>query len=479
MDVKQEVINYFEFPENNGALLITGEWGCGKSYLLREVIDDLEQEYAIAMISLFGLDDVEAVNRRISKEYLELSTGLFGKNAKRAASAAKKVADTVSSIAITPDAVAAVSNGISSVLSIDPLSWVSVKNTVKKNNKKFALVFDDLERSKVDIDTLLGVINEYVENKAIKTVILADESKIQKEKYLELKEKLISRTLKLIPNRSEIIHSILSSITGMDDYKNFLAEHESCQLRAFSDSTYENFRSFKSCIFDFKRVYDTWLKSGIAMFDIDNVLYDFCAITYEHKNGTYKKDKLYGYGIRPFGRDEKEQEEKRKEILDKYIDKTFCYTFSSVSQWIVEGKWDDTQFINDLKYRYSRNELAPEEKIIHWDFWDLTEDEIKKGFPEVYTRACNGELSRNELIVLLQRIHVWREYGIDLSCKVEYSLLSKGFNIRKERIKNSEVTEPPCNTFSEKQQIDKDAIELYDQIESLEGLIYAWDNRKK
>lgn len=47
-----------------------------------------------------------------------------------------------------------------------------------KSKRKFVLVFDDLERCKINMIDLLGAINEYCENRNIKTIILADESKI-------------------------------------------------------------------------------------------------------------------------------------------------------------------------------------------------------------------------------------------------------------------------------------------------------------
>ena len=46
------------------------------------------------------------------------------------------------------------------------------------NSKKVILVFDDLERSTLDEVAVLGCINEYCENKHIKTIIVANEEKI-------------------------------------------------------------------------------------------------------------------------------------------------------------------------------------------------------------------------------------------------------------------------------------------------------------
>ena len=55
MDTKQEIMNYIEMKENNGALLITGKWGCGKTFLIKQIAEELNQgkKYCVAVISLY------------------------------------------------------------------------------------------------------------------------------------------------------------------------------------------------------------------------------------------------------------------------------------------------------------------------------------------------------------------------------------------------------------------------------------------
>ena len=55
MLIENELDLFIKSEENNGALLITGKWGCGKSYLIKKCVKDLnsKNKYAIAIISLF------------------------------------------------------------------------------------------------------------------------------------------------------------------------------------------------------------------------------------------------------------------------------------------------------------------------------------------------------------------------------------------------------------------------------------------
>lgn len=70
MDTKKEIIDFINSNESNGALLITGKWGCGKSYLIKNLIREFNEEkkYAIAIISLFGINNVASLNYRIKEE---------------------------------------------------------------------------------------------------------------------------------------------------------------------------------------------------------------------------------------------------------------------------------------------------------------------------------------------------------------------------------------------------------------------------
>ena len=43
MDTKREIIDYINSNASNGVLLIIGKWGCGKSYLIKNLIKQYEE----------------------------------------------------------------------------------------------------------------------------------------------------------------------------------------------------------------------------------------------------------------------------------------------------------------------------------------------------------------------------------------------------------------------------------------------------
>ena len=85
MNIREEIKDYLRGYDNCGALLLTGSWGSGKSHLIKDMIADLvkEESYAIAMISLFGIDDSALLNERIRDKYLEETSMLWGESARK------------------------------------------------------------------------------------------------------------------------------------------------------------------------------------------------------------------------------------------------------------------------------------------------------------------------------------------------------------------------------------------------------------
>lgn len=180
MDIKSEILDYIKCNENTGALLLTGPWGCGKSFLVKQIAKDLndEKSAAVAVISLFGLDSITAINKSVKKEYTYLKFGTIGK-------VTRKISRKISTLIKDGLAVAAIaspgttglsaaSHGLSTALSYDVFSFIDIQNTIgtDDNKRKFVIIFDDLERCGINSKKdLLGTINNFIENKQIKVII--------------------------------------------------------------------------------------------------------------------------------------------------------------------------------------------------------------------------------------------------------------------------------------------------------------------
>ena len=79
----------------------------------------------------------------------------------------------------------------------------------------------------------------------------------------------------------------------------------------------------------------------------------------------------------------------------------------------------------------------------------------------------------------MQKVHYLRSSSIDLPCEIDYVKMESGFKHRMKGIRDGIITEPQRRTFSEKQQLDPEAYQLYGLIEKLDDKIDAWKNRTR
>lgn len=480
MNIESEILDYINCNENTGALLLTGPWGCGKSYLMKQIAKDLNQEKAaaIAVISLFGLDSISAINKRVKDEYISLKLGTLGKSARKLS---KKLAILVKDgLAVAGSAapgvtgLAAASQGLSSALSYDLFGFFDVQSTIGNNDskRKFVIVFDDLERcdinSKKDI---LGAINNFVENKQIKVIVIADEDKIDGDDYREYKEKLISRTLCMTADYDSIIENISANYAeAADGYRDFLKENADLIKSVFVESRTFNIRMLKTILADFERVYAAWTKFGFAIEYMPWALYTFGAEVYlskaPDKDGkpAPKRDLLFF----------------TYEGDDQYPNMgKYHSSFITIKQWITSGTWNEAQFTDELKRKYTKRDETPLDRFLTYGFWDMQQEDIDVGLPQAVSLAYAGELSKDSVITLIQKIHALNEYNIAIPVQIDYQLVEDGLEKRLLKIRNGKLKEPTSHLFIKEAQFDTGASDLIKLLNRFDNRIQSANNREK
>ncbi len=471
MKIEEEIKRYISCKETIGALLLTGKWGSGKTYIIREIAQEInkDKEYAVVIISLFGLENTEELNRRVKESILNIKLNKdIGVSSKQRLSQIKNFTSILSEYSN-------IAKGINAALSINLYDFIRIDNTVECYydniivKKSLILVIDDFERPKIDTVVLLGALNEYTENRGIKTILIADEEKIENIEYSDFKEKLIYHTIKLQPLYSTIIGNIISKYCETaEGYSKFLHENRTVIERVFSESKLENIRSLKSMLIHFERVYSCWLESNIVPDKMTNVLYTFGATLFEYRAGNYKKSE-YGFLF------------SESELQDKYG--RFGENASqllSLQNWITTGLWDNKSFIDEIKSKYGIKRISEDMQFLLYNFWDLSSITISKGLPIVTERAYQGDLSCDELISLLQKVRAMNEYGINLEIDLDYNKMVIGLDLRENCIKEGKLDEPKKCTFIMEETVSKmteEAITLYRRIEKFEERIFAWKNR--
>lgn len=190
--LKDLLNNYLESSNLNGAFFIRGKWGIGKSYFINNFIDELEkkeqeevkinktkEERKIIYVSLNGLTSFDDIDKAILAQIHPTFTKI--KNY------------TVTKCFLGLFKIAAKSNPH---MSID-LDNKKIEKVFKiKGN--LVLIFDDLERCQIDIAQTLGYINQFVEEKGFKVIVLGNDEEIRNYKSIA------------VQNQENVIAAILS-----------------------------------------------------------------------------------------------------------------------------------------------------------------------------------------------------------------------------------------------------------------------------
>ena len=259
--------NYLSM-ESTGALMVSGEWGCGKTYHIEKVIiPTLRQDgWNPTKVSLFGIESVNEIPLRIAANY------------KRTEKENKKLwlYDW-----IKEKAGKVVAKGTQFASSISWLeSFVDMKTLVSTNSgllykliptEKTVIILDDIERviDTIDVHTLLGAINELVEQRGYKVIVIANNSYMQQkgEAKLVFKEKVIEKTLVYEPD----VVSIFKELCGKGYSSPFTAFMTAQKAVEVIDPSYPSYKEDKGLLVELHNI--RILKFALAHF---SKIYEVC-----------------------------------------------------------------------------------------------------------------------------------------------------------------------------------------------------------
>ena len=102
MNLIQELKNYCDINNPVGALMLSGEWGCGKTYLIKtKFIPLVEDTYVFVSVSLFGIDSLDKLRVEVKKKWLEKASEidkLNGANVSKLTDSYKKIFGTIKDV---------------------------------------------------------------------------------------------------------------------------------------------------------------------------------------------------------------------------------------------------------------------------------------------------------------------------------------------------------------------------------------------
>ncbi|EQA1637096.1 P-loop NTPase fold protein, partial [Enterobacter hormaechei] len=279
-ELNDNVINYLNhyLSEKNNtdyAVQLVGPWDSGKTHFIKScVLVNNKYKSNPLYISLNGLiTNAEITERLFFQVHPKLSSKVF-----------KAIGFFISRV-------------INAVAGTDVTKDTDAKYIIKDfilNVEKRILIFDDLERCLIPIQSVLGYINSFVEHKACKVIIIASENDFtseQKEQYVIIKEKVVGKTLSLTPSIEQVIE-VFSQQINNELARSYIKKNKDLINDIIKMSGSVNFRSVRAIFDDYERLIslfcDYFQTSTIAA---DKLLSSMLALGIEIRSGriTYEE----------------------------------------------------------------------------------------------------------------------------------------------------------------------------------------------
>lgn len=485
------IIDYLNSFETDYAIMISGEWGCGKSYYISHVLNDIiegtlvpnardnkDRYYSSAYISLYGVSSAEdfevrvfnGINPWLDNRFWRI-TGLL----------ASKTASFF---------------GIS-------LGKSDAKPVTNITRDK-VLIFDDLERiceDKIPVKEVLGLINLYAEHLHSKVIIVCNEEKYLfndedvheehvedkvKQDYKKYKEKSVRFTYKFEPNVYVVYDKMVSDISE-EHYKSFLIRNKTSILSLFELGGKKNLRTLKFFIDTFEKVFRTANKTQYKDSVIRSYLVSFMLYVCEYKSGVSRKDLISldlsqfkidtsaFLGINPRGEDKESEKEDYLTIFKERYDSVYSEFKPShlLIDYIATGYLDEESLWKEtitLDSEYDRLALKDEGKVFQklQRMTELRDEEIIPLINEMIGYVKEDRYNLYDLLsvyALLLKYDYWRVNGFELTDELDNDFKAAIERRRERHIYNSmfELKTPMWDS-SEK---NKRQYEKYNAIKSL------------
>lgn len=251
------------------AVLVTGEWGAGKTYQVRHALPDTHAHY----ISLFGLNTPNEIEAQIF-------TKMFPR-----ASAAKRFAEKMDSTSLDiPILGSLATGGLASIL-----TGPFIKNEVDSSRP---LILDDLERCAVENDVLLGIINRYVEHHGCRVIVIAHDTQVD-EGFANTKEKVFGQTIHVEPNVEAAFAEFVAFFKNPDK-PDKLDAHRREVLTTYSESGIASLRILRHVVEDVGRLAnaleDRHFENDMAMVELIRL---FSALAVEARTNQLEREDIF------------------------------------------------------------------------------------------------------------------------------------------------------------------------------------------
>lgn len=290
---------YLKSENTEGAFQIKGDWGCGKTFFIKEILPNKLNgiDRIQVMISLFGIGDVKEIPYRLLNAYinkLKEQDGTADEDMNRGL-------DYL-------DLKYGIDRKFLGINLHDEDELIY--NIIPKD--KVYLCLDDVERfiKKDNVEEVMGYINNLVENIGYKVIVILNDNYHTNDNEVEnvksnFKEKVIGKSMTFVPNILEIFYSVVETYKDeafnvfmkRDDISElFMPIHRNKQIQR----DFENIRTMKFAVSNFKGVFEHF-KDDLEKDQIERSLKYYLAfiigVSIEYKKGKITEEDCHDIDI--------------------------------------------------------------------------------------------------------------------------------------------------------------------------------------
>lgn len=413
---------YFELSSAPSyAVMLSGEWGCGKTWYINKLVDEFSQSIGkdkkdiFIYISLYGMKDITEIDAAI---FQNLHPFLASKPMAIAGSLLRGAAKI--GLNLNLDFNNDNKNDVKANVDGKPF-FDTLSEMVSSNNEKI-MIFDDLERCYIKHQELFGYFNRFVEHQNQKVVLISHEGELFKknnshneESPKKYKEKLIGATFFV---EGDIDEAFISFSQLVDkNCQKLLSKYQNTIYRVCKKVGKNNLRNLRQAIISFPYFLKQFPDRMISMLEcrhksicgyqnenseFEYIIRFFFYIFLEEKSGSIDKDNWEEaasiFNSKEISYDEFliKSEEEKKQIREEVLFSTIIHDGIFGSDW-YNVVIQNANYYNQLKSIYEN--MLEVEKTKSKAVWvllegliDLSKAEFKNKYKEMLSDIENDNI---------------------------------------------------------------------------------------
>lgn len=479
-NIKAVFENYLKADKTQYAILLNGSWGSGKTFFWKNNLAPLAEKnkFKTIYISLNGISKIEVLNHLLFIKLIPLLSKQENSIIKNATTFVTNLLNTASKKFLDTSL-----SDIFKDMSVDTFPF-----------SNYVICFDDLERCQIPIKEVLGFINNYIEHKNLKTIILADERNIDntQKAYDNIKEKVIGRVLNFELNIEDTLPQLFKKYEKDNaNFHVFLTKQRHILTDMFTEYKQENLRIISFYLDILEHIFPCF--KDIDEKYVQELILFSALVTFEFKKGNlisseYNDFKdldnidefMFIYELSKMNQSSKGKDSIETELsysqkfYKMYLEgknKNF-YFYPSVFSYILSGYINLSELEKDVKNRYPEvisQEVQDFRKLLTAEFRSLTDDEFENLAKSVLQFTEEGKYTIYQYSQIADFFYHFSENKLisDTDEEIE-AILIRGLSIAKSKKEiDDRAIENILHFKSEKEKIYKIQMtikEIYDEL---------------